>query len=49
MPHKLEKKRYDTTEYKGRNFEMNISKNKYLDKAEQKEKLKVRSFKRSIR
>ena len=43
MPHKLEKKRYDTTEYKGRGFAMNVSKNKYLDKIEKKEKKRART------
>lgn len=49
MTRMQKKKMYDTTDYKGRNFEMNVSKNRYLAKAKQNEKRRTTTAKKPRR
>ncbi len=46
MTRMQKKKMHDTTDYKGRNVEMNISKNKYIRNMEKKERARAGKTKR---
>lgn len=49
MAGRMQGKMHDTTNYQGRNFEMNISKNKYLSKMEKKEKARLSGSRKTRR